>query len=175
MRRRQKYRPYFFDYKYERKTYKCIGKDYGDSVTANKGWIRNFTRWYRKYVYNREETKYKICNTYTEWKQYLLEKPFYNESDKENAIRYLCDQKRIADMILDIVKILIIPIYIALYSVTISLLDEQSLWEMIGFMICLIVVSAYLIIKYGEDVSFYKDYVECLKNDNVDSNTSHQE
>ena len=46
----RKYMPYGFDENYEYKTYRNIGKDYGDSRTANAGHIENIKRYFRKKV-----------------------------------------------------------------------------------------------------------------------------
>ena len=40
----RKYMPYGFDENYEYKTYRNIGKDYGDSRTADAGHIENIKR-----------------------------------------------------------------------------------------------------------------------------------
>ena len=40
--RRQQYIPYFFDYKYERRTYKYIGRDYGDHIMLIKAGLEIF-------------------------------------------------------------------------------------------------------------------------------------
>lgn len=164
--KKQKFVPYFFDYKYERRTYKYIGKNYGDSVFANKGWIRNSTRWYRKRVFNRNDSKYKICNTYEEWKKYLLEKKFYNKCDLENMVNYLIGRKRIAEIIFDISKTSVIPLYVATFSATMSLTNEQSSVEIFLLMIFIIAFSAYFIVRYKKEVDFYKDYIGILESNN---------
>lgn len=124
--RKQRYTPYFFDIKYEKRTYKHIGKDYGDRKTADRGLIKNFLRWYRKRIYNRKELKYKFCNTYEEWKHYLLERKFCNISDKQNMIKFLNKQKMFCEKLFESIKTVIIPIYIALYSVGIAAMDKIS-------------------------------------------------
>ncbi len=106
----------FFDIKYERRTYKHIGKDYGDRRTADRGLIRNFLRWYRKRIYNRKELKYRFCNTHEEWKLYLFERKFCNACDKQNMIKFLNKQKRVYEKMSDSIKTVIIPIYSSLFS-----------------------------------------------------------
>lgn len=44
----RKYMPYGFDENYEYKTYRNIGKDYGDSRTANAGHIENIKKVFSK-------------------------------------------------------------------------------------------------------------------------------
>lgn len=161
---KQKYMPYFFNYKYERRTYKYIGKDYGNHIIANKGYVRNITRWFRKQLYNKNESKYKFCNTYEDWKRYLLEMPIYSGTDRENAIRYLNNHKRLCEMGLDLIKILLIPIYIAIFSVFMSLADGQSVILIMLLPLVIILASAYLIYKETSDACFYSDYIKCLEN-----------
>lgn len=177
--RKQQYIPYFFNYKYERRTYKYIGRDYGDHIIVDKGWIRNLSRWYRKRIYNRKESKYKFCNTYEEWRRYLLEKQFYNACVKQNMIKYLNRQKRVLEIIFESIKTIIIPIYIAIYSGAIALMDnvfqekESSASEHMMFMaVCMmmltlliICVSSYWIHKNRDDFCFYEDYIDYQKNE----------
>lgn len=169
--RKQRYTPYFFDIQYEKRTYKHIGKDYGDCRTANRGLIRNFLRWYRKRIYNRKELKYKFCNTYEEWKLYLFEKKFCNTYDKQNMIKFLNVQKRFYEKIFEAVKTVIIPIYIALYSVGIAAMDkfsaeieatesevrEINLFCMIFMTVFIVIISSNWIFQHKSDIYFYQD------------------
>ncbi len=43
-----KYKPYGFDEKYEFRTYKNIGRDYGDRKIADMGLVGNIKRFFRK-------------------------------------------------------------------------------------------------------------------------------
>ena len=113
--KKQKYKPYFFDYKYELKTYKHIGLDYGDSVSANKGWIQNARRWFRKHIYNRADSKYKTCDTYEDWEIHVKSK-LPMRTDYKNYMHWLIMQRQFAERELEIVKAILIPIYIALLS-----------------------------------------------------------
>lgn len=162
--KKQRYMPYFFNYKYERKTYKFIGKDYGDSKTAHKGFFRNVARWWRLHIGNKYESKYKRCDTYNEWRDYVLNKSFYSKHDLDNAIRYFKGKKQTTEILYDIIKTLIIPIYIALFSVTMSLAKEQSPWWIISFTLIILAISMGLIVKYRNEVFFYQAYIECLEN-----------
>lgn len=175
--RKQRYTPYFFDIKYEKRTYKHIGKDYGDRKTADKGLIRNFLRWNRKHIYNRKELKYKFCDTYEDWKLYLLDRKFCNNYDKQNMIKFLNKQKRSCGKIFESVKTIIIPLYITIYSGAIALMDKfwsetEALESMprksmsvylILLLLFIIGVSFYWIVKNKDDISFYKDYMDCME------------
>lgn len=177
--RKQRYTPYFFDVKYEKRTYKHIGKDYGDCRTADRGLIRNFLRWYRKKLYNRKELKYKFCNTYEEWKLYLLEKKFCNTYDKQNMVKFLNDQKRSYEKMFESIKTVIIPIYIALYSGMIAILNKFST-EMeatetesrelmficvISMTLFILTISFYWIFQHQSNIYFYEDCIDCLNNE----------
>lgn len=176
--RKQRYMPYFFDFKYEKRTYKHIGKDYGDRRTADRGLIRNFLRWYRKRIYNRKEVKYKFCNTYEEWKLYLFERKFCNTYDKQNMIKFLNVQKRFYEKMFESIKTVIIPIYIAFYSVGIAAMDKISagmevteseageliFFGMIFMTLFIVIISSNWIFQHKNDIHFYQDYIDCLNN-----------
>lgn len=176
--RKQRYMPYFFDFNYEKRTYKHIGKDYGDRRTADRGLIRNFLRWYRKRIYNRKELKYKFCNTYEEWKLYLFERKFCNTYDKQNMIKFLNVQKRFYEKMFESIKTVIIPIYIALYSVGIAAMDKISagmevteseagelmFFSMIFMTLFIVIISSNWIFQHKGDIHFYQDYIDCLNN-----------
>ena len=79
-------------------------------------------------------------------------------------IKYLIQKKRTEQMILDVSKTLVIPIYIALFSVQMSLADRQSVIWIILLTVVIIIASAYLIYKGTSDVCFYADAIACLEN-----------
>ena len=161
--KKQKYKPYFFDYKYELKTYKYIGIDYGNSVIANKGWIRNFTRWFRKQIYNKADSKYKICNTYEDWEIYVKSKlPI--KTDYKNFLHWLIMQKRLAESDLETVKAILIPIYIALLSMKEVFLKEKTL-DLVTVLILIIVIaiiSVCILYKEKENLDFWNDWIEIV-------------
>lgn len=177
--RKQQYMPYFFDIKYEKRTYKHIGKDYGDRRTADRGLIRNFLRWHRKRIYNRKELKYKFCNTYVEWKHYLLERKFCNTYDKQNMVKFLNDRKRSYEKMFESIKTIIIPIYIALYSGMIAIMNKFStemevtesesrelMFICVIFMtLFILTISFYWIFQHKSNIYFYEDCIDCLNNE----------
>lgn len=177
--RKQRYTPYFLDFNYERRTYNHIGKDYGNRRSANKGWLGNFFRWYRKRIYNRKESKYKFCDTYEEWKLYLAEREFGNVYNKKNVIRLLCKRKRNFEKLYEAIKTIIIPIYIALYSALIAIMNKFStekeaaearsgdlmLLYTIFLTLFIIIISTGWIFHYKNNIYFYTDYIDCLNNE----------
>lgn len=42
------FKPYGINIEYEYKTYKFVGRDYGNRKSANLGWLGNFKRFLRK-------------------------------------------------------------------------------------------------------------------------------
>ena len=70
---KNRYYPYNIDLEKELRTYKNIGNDYGNYKTADKGWILNVYRYLRK-KRNKNNKNYFSCNTYSEWKDYILDK-----------------------------------------------------------------------------------------------------
>lgn len=155
--RKRKYMPYFFNYQYERKTYKYIGKDYGNYITANIGWIRNIARWYRKRIYNRNESKYKFCNTYEEWVSYVKNK-LPMRTDYKNYLHWLVENKRFAEGELETVKAILIPIYIALLSVK-EILSLENTGAMLVSVMVVTVISAYKLWKDRENLDFWNDLI----------------
>lgn len=121
--------------------------------------------------------KYKFCNIYEEWRLHLLERQFHNAYDNQNVIKYLNRQKRILEIVFESIKTVIIPIYIAIYSGAIALMDkvlpeaEISASEhriliavsRIVLTLFIIFVSGYWIYKNRTDIHFYEDFIECLK------------
>lgn len=161
--KKQKYKPYFFDYKYEWRTYKYIGRDYGDSVTANKGLSGNFMRWFRKRIYNRRESKYKICNTYEEWECYVKSK-LPMKIDYKNYMHWLIEQKQSADIELETVKAILIPIYIALLSMKEVFFFNRTpdLGAILIFIIVVIIFSVYILWKEKEILDFWNDLIKIV-------------
>ncbi len=161
--KKQKYKPYFFDYKYELKTYKYIGKDYGDSVTANKGWIKNVTRWFRKHIYNRADSKYKICNSYEDWEIYVKSK-LPMRTDYKNYIHWLIKQRQLAESELETVKAILIPIYIALLSMKEIFFKRKTpdLGTVLILIIVIAIISACILWKEKENLDFWNDWIEIV-------------
>lgn len=159
--KKQKYKPYFFDYKYELKTYKYIGVDYGDSISANKGWLQNARRWFRKHIYNRADSKYKICDTYEDWEIHVKSK-LPMRTDYKNYIHWLIMQKQLAERELEIVKAILIPIYIALLSMKeIFFLNKTpDLGTTLTFIVIILFASCYILWIENENLDFWNDWIE---------------
>lgn len=154
------FKPYGMNIEYELKTYKYVGRDYGELKTANRGWFSNFTRFLRKKV-NKKQNRYCACNTYSEWKLHvkgILKKEILNYND---FLHWLYQQKRNAEIFLDSVKTILIPLYVAMISVS-NLFPEGEAGET-SILIAIFIValfSAIYLSKAEEKVQFYNDFIE---------------
>lgn len=161
--KKQKYKLYSFDFEYEIKTYKHVGVDYGDSVIANKGWIRNFARWFRKHIYNRKDSKYKICNKYEDWEVYVKSK-LPMETDHKNYLHWLIEQRRYAEIKIETAKAVLIPFYIVFLSMIDIFFKGQSLdWiNILIFIIVIAFISVRILCNYIEILNFWNDWIEIV-------------
>lgn len=172
---RVKYKPFNLDMNYELETYKHIGKDYGDAKNANKGLSANFLRFVRRWT-NRNQVNYKICNTYSDWEAHVecvLNKKIRNYSD---MIHWLTGRKRFNVFIQEAVKSVIIPIYIAIFSLYDGLGGREILERcqehfkpelsqfIYNFCLCIVLVFITIMalcILYDSinKVHFYEDFI----------------
>lgn len=164
--KRQKYKPYNLDITYEQKTYNHIGKDYGNRKTADKGIMRNFARWFRKWIYNRNEKHYKFCHTYGEWVEYLNSRDIcIGADDRQDFLKYLMLRKRSAEIILEIEKVLVIPIYIAFFSILPSIygMDKITLLHAVIILWMVVLLSICILYNASQEVYFLQDYIAYLE------------
>lgn len=161
-----KYNPYFLDTAYEQKTYNHIGKDYGDSKTADKGIILNITRWFRKQIYNKGEKFYKFCHTHADWIEHLKSRDVYIDDDnRQDYIGYLVRKERGAKISLEVTKVLIIPIYLALFSIipTLEVVEKLTLLESVVLLCFVTAYATHILYKFSQELYFYQDYITYLK------------
>ena len=132
---KNEFQAYNFNEKYEMKTYRYVGKDYGNRKTANRGVLSNIRRWFRKKT-NKTEKKYKFCDTYLEWKNHIKEIfPVKNSCEIDNFLHWLEQQMRYAKWELEAVKIILIPIYIALLSID-DVFTKNNVEINYGYKVC---------------------------------------
>ena len=150
---------YDFDFKYEYRTYRNVGLDYIPKGMGYK--IRNFL--------NKNEKRYKKCNTYKEWKEYISNKTSSKQINNENKIRFLYYKKRYHDNCLETVSIIMGPIILAFYSMGIAIWIED-IKERSIVVICSIILAIFIIffiyficISNRRKNFFYDDYIEVLK------------
>lgn len=161
--KKQNFVPYGINIRYEIKTYKMIGTDYGDAKTANRGVWLNFLRFWRR-VLNKKQKKYKICHTYSDWEQHVesvLNKNMLNYTD---FLHWLYGKKTNAEEMLALIKVVLIPMYIAVFSISDKLWAKQlkDIPIEIGMTmvaIILVILSVNYFIDANEKVNFYKDII----------------
>lgn len=160
------FKEYGLNLEYEYKTYKYVGKDYGDRKSANKGRSLNFLRFIRKKFLNYKEKKYKFCNTYTEWEMHVKDilPELINGID---MYHFLNLQKRNAEVLLESIKTILIPIYIALLQMNESLKLEIEQTILLLFIIT--IISTCVMSNASKKVNFYSDFMQIVKSNVVDS------
>lgn len=164
----RKYMPYGFDENYEYKTYRNIGKDYGDSRTANAGHIENIKRYFRKKV-NKTQKYYATCDTYTQWKNYIKKNTEKYQMDIENYKHWLIKQQCYYEERLELIKIILIPLYI--FGLTVLVEKETNNVQILYATIIVETIMCILVMRDTKKSSFYKNYIEILElNIDVENN-----
>lgn len=167
-RKKSNYTPYNLNISYEQKTYKYVGYTYGDYTTANKGLLLNLRRFYLKKK-NKNEKNFKFCNTYSEWETHIktiIKTDMLNYND---FLHWLKAQKRNTETFLESIKGILIPIYIALFSISNTFYDGLSSTQL-TFATCILAVflavaSALYLFDATENVNFYNDLLEIAEHE----------
>lgn len=159
------YTPYGFDEKVEYKIYNQIGEAYRITVLGKK-----------------EKKQIKILpsfDTYLEWKGYFISK-FSKSCDWNcNFTHYLSKKLRKNKRIVDLIKSVVVPIYIGEFSCLITIYQSNSVKIPICVQIAMlfvaiiitVIVSFWLIHIHSSRTHFYVDCIDIIE----DTNTSHQE
>lgn len=156
-----KYKPYGFNERYEYRTYKNIGRDYGNRKYANMGLIYNAERFLRRKI-NTKEKSYAMCDTYLQWKKYVEKNLEKNLTDNENYMHWLIKQQRHYKERLEAIKVILIPLYIFILTI----LLEGAQYN--GTQILVVTIFAEIIMcvsvmKDTSKCSFYGDYIEVIE------------
>ena len=123
----------------------------------------NLLRFIRKWR-NREQTEYKTCNTYSDW-----EKHIYNivSSHKRNYVDMLhwfisqCDQAKVH---VECVKGILIPIYIAFFTIYDSFLGEKlNFGSLVILILILTVFSTGSLYDALQKENFYEDLIQIMQ------------
>lgn len=145
------YKPYYFDEKYEYKVYKNVGWDYKKSKLLNRKGIR--------------PRKYKICNTYSEWKSHILDF-MQGVTNHDDFLHLIMSRKNYLSSKLEVVKIITIPLYIGAFSTMNNVSDGKSVfWIFFSMALICIAVWTWLIYSKNEKLNFYDDVMEIVKNE----------
>ena len=161
--RKKDYKPYGINIEYELKTYKYVGMDYGNYKTANRGVLFNLKRFLRK-ICNKGERKYKFCNTYSEWEthvNYIVRKDITNYRD---FVHWLYGKRNDAKEYLEAIKTILIPLYIAIFSL-IQYFDNEKIGfeEILVGAILISFFSLKFLCEANEKVNFYKDLITIIE------------
>ncbi|MCH5250681.1 MAG: hypothetical protein J1E98_12140 [Lachnospiraceae bacterium] len=169
-----RFKPYDIDIKYEQRTYKYVGKDYGSSRNAYLGLINQVMRFYRK-MRNRKQNKYAICHTYTEWENHVkmvVKKDIINGKD---LIHWLYRKRNVEKQILEAVKMIVIPLYLAVlttshfYNIESRPIDISS---SVGGLFIVIVMVFGICFDFLHDacekVNFYNDFIRIAEAELMD-------
>lgn len=158
---KNKYKPYMIDIKYEFKTYQHVGKEYGNSKSADLGCVSNFRRFIRR-IWNRKQNKYKFCNTFSDWKEHITSVLNKNILNYDDMVHWLIDERNFAKQYLESIKAILIPIYIALIGVYSLFLNEgdNPLCALILIMLLIVAVSVYFLHDATEKVAFFEDCIQ---------------
>ena len=168
------FKPYEIDIEYEQRTYKYVGRDYGNSKNVSLGFLKNFLRFFRK-MRNRKQEKYAICNTYTEWESHVrnvVNKDILNSND---LIHWLYHKRNLEKQILEAVKTIVIPLYLAMLTTSHFFNIESKSYGISdsvgGFIIVIIMVFSvcfsFLYNAYGR-VYFYNDFIKIAEAELMD-------
>lgn len=166
--KRQYFEPYGIKINYELKTYKLVGKDYGDSQTASMGLIANLRRRYRKWR-NRKQKIYAFCDTYTEWESHvkrILNKNIINSND---LLHWLYYKRNYEQQFLEAVKTVLIPIYIALITLTNFFVEisgrEYNILTILSVIILIVLASSKYLYEAMDKVSFHDDFIKIAESE----------
>lgn len=172
--KRKRFKPYDIDLEYEQRTYKYVGKDYGNSRSVRLGFIENVMRFSRK-MRNRKQEKYAICHNYTEWENHVktvVKKDIINDKD---LIHWLYGKRNVEKQILEAVKTIVIPLYLAMLTTSHFYNVESIPYDLSGSVGGFIIVSImvffvcfeFLYNAYGR-VNFYNDFIRIAEAELID-------
>lgn len=156
---KKRYTPYGIDIKYECNTYRYVGLDYGNSKNASVGLIRNIRRFVRK-IKNRRQSKYSFCNTYSEWEQHVCKVLDENISNYNDLVHWLVGEERRAEKLLEIVKAVLIPIYLMYAEAYTTFCKDASIVTFVIILFVIIFISGAVLARTLTEVNFYKDFLE---------------
>ena len=146
IKKKDRYNLYGFNTQYEFNTYKKIGKDYGKLP--------------------RYEEKYTICNTYSDWEKYVKMKLPLNILNYEDFIHWLNNQLRFSKEMLDLIRGVLVPIYITLISIGI---EKKDMALIICLMLLVTSFSGYEYKTWKQKADFWEDYINIAKANNPKS------
>ena len=179
--RNKYFKVYGIDIECEINTYKNVGKDYGNRKNANLGTLLNWKRFKRKCIENKEEKEYKFCDTYTEWEAHVKEILPKGITNYDDMLHWLYMKKRDEESLLEAIKAILIPVYIALLgimefiepfnankyeigSMEAKLCNMGNFFFFLFMLVVIVLVSTKALGETERKVNFYTDFI-CIAED----------
>ena len=153
---------YGINLEYEIRTYKNIGRDYGNRKTLNRGLINNIRRYIRKKCLNPTEKRYKFCNTYSDWVEHVKGIIPMEICNADDFLRYLIFKKRNEEFSLETVKIILIPIYLVMIQLK-DVFNIENAWMALIVMVIIAIVSCCVMLTSTQKLEFYQDLIEVVE------------
>lgn len=173
MKNKKYFNAYGIDLTYQINTYKKIGSDYGNSKEANLGLDLNLARWVRKNITNKKEQKYKRCDKHSEWKEYVVDSLPKSIGNKEDMIHFLFKNKMFAHIYYDLIKSVLIPVYIGILAAFecfapettngIVYSNEVRYMVYLFLAVVIVIISTCAIIDADQRIHFYNDYISIVE------------
>lgn len=159
------FEPYGIKTDYEYKTYKYVGRDYGNSKNAYLNWGLNLARFLRK-KRNKKQKRYAFCNTYTEWESHVKELVRKDIANGNDLLHWLYAKRNTEEQVLEAVKTILIPVYLVLLS-ALNLFGEISkgnvVWVFTTSAVIIILVASLYLYDAINRVNFYNDFIKIIE------------
>lgn len=182
----RKYIPYGFDFKFQYKTYKNVGKTHWIDYKAKKNFLYKILRIVRNII-NKNENKYKNFDTFSQWEHYIHEEFKTKKFDnKKDCIRYLERSKRNTEIFCDMIGAVVTPIYVVMITIGATLtmntnivnidtnepnmIKESLVYGYICMSIVLFFVLIFLMLQFfrhRRKIYFFKDLIIVLKKEHA--------
>lgn len=162
------YKPYNFEFKFEYRTYKNIGTNY-EVETMSKCNIAYKIRKFTRKIWNMKEKRYRNFDTYSEWEKYISEKVPERCSNYKNFYHYLEQRRKVYDFSVEYGKTVALPIYVAIFSATMTLyaLIEAPvvalIFSMLPLVVFILILMTIILKRQTDRRNFYRDYMSILE------------
>ena len=149
--------PYGFNEEVEFKIYSQIGELYRETVLGKNS--------------KKQDKNIPSFNTYLEWKEYFINKFFRSFDWNCNFTHYLNRKRRTNEKIVDLIKSVVVPIYIGEISCLITIYQSNEIQisicteiiMLLSAIIITVISSFWLIHKYTSRTQFYMDCIGIIK------------
>jgi len=156
---------YGLDMEYEFETHRHVGKEYGNKKSADKGWIFNSIRFWRRKISNKKQNKYAFCNTYTEWEEHVRAIIPDNICNSIDMLHWLEGGRRSVGAFLEAIKVIMFPVYIAYLQFIDNYYGKEN-GKFVFFvivMLIMVMMSLSILKRATEKLEFYEDFISVVK------------